>query len=319
MLGTAAVIGDDHAHPGGRPRLTDTAHEPGHVGRIAVAGDHHVDRSPVLAVPLTCPSQVLVAGVCPQAHAPLQRREPQRQGERSEHERAQAEVRVGEVDPPAEIAQGPLRASLEGIAWRTHVRSARSALRGSSGASGEKSAMPISDTLARIPAGSLSARDPRHRTGQACELVPSDAGQRTGAPQRREVLVRQPRAGAPECSPQASEEVPGIGRLAQAVDLEQPTPLVEAASQLLHGRVCVGVHHGCLWHERLGIAGPQHVHRQRPVLGVSELAVGHLLPGRPQYAPIGVGEEPPPAGELGRRHGKALVLVEALERRESAG
>ena len=83
MLGTAVVIGDDHAHTGGRPRLADAAHEPGHMGGVAVAGDHHVDRPSVLAIPLTRPSQVLVAGVCPQAHAPLQRREPQRQGERS--------------------------------------------------------------------------------------------------------------------------------------------------------------------------------------------------------------------------------------------
>ena len=62
VLGPAAVVGDDDAHQLARRRLADAPHERRDPLGVAVAGDHHVDRLALLAVPRDRPAVAVGAG-----------------------------------------------------------------------------------------------------------------------------------------------------------------------------------------------------------------------------------------------------------------
>ena len=83
-------------------------------------------------------------------------------------------------------------------------------------------------------------------------------------------------------------------------------------------RIVVGVQHGRVRDERLGVAGAQHVERKRAVLGVVHVPVGHLFPRGARHARVGVRKEAPPADQLDRRQG-AFVHLQPLEPRPAVG
>ncbi len=77
--------------------------------------------------------------------------------------------------------------------------------------------------------------------------------------------------------------------------------------------------HGRLGHERLRIAGAEHVDRENPVLGVGNLAKRYLPPRGTRHAGVGVGEEAASADQLDRLERRTLALVQALDLRGAVG
>ena len=128
----------------------------------------------------------------------------------------------------------------------------------------------------RQPLRARAEQAPARRTHMVTASPPrASPGARPAERRSRASSRRAPR----ELPAQPRAACAGDGGLAPAVDLAQAPPLVEAAAQLLQRRVGVGVPHRGRRHERLGVAGAQHVDREHAILGVGNLAKRHALPG----------------------------------------
>ncbi len=239
----------------------------------------------------------------------MQRGEAQREGDQPPQDRAQAEVGVGQVDAPAQVRERAFGAALDGVVAHRAGRPVRCrrwkigcACRASR-SSGSNDERPSSESLRRAPAGSRSARDPSSDSGEAHDMVTGERRERRAALGRRGAATVQLAPRPPQLPAQPPREVRGRERLAPAVDLAQAAPLVEAAAQLLGGRVGVGVQDGRVGDVGPRVAGAQHVDREQPILGVGDLAERRALPGGARDAGVGVGEEPARADQRERGQG----------------
>ncbi len=138
-------------------------------------------------------------------------------------------------------------------------------------------------------------------------MVTSERHERSSTTGSRGAFRSQLAPRPTDLSAQLAHETHWGGGLLPVVHLAQSAPLVEATAQLLQRAVLVRVHHRSLGHIGLGVAGPQHVDREHPVLGIGDLAKRHLFPGSARNAGVGVGEEATPADQLDGRQ-RALAL-----------
>ncbi len=152
---------------------------------------------------------------------------------------------------------------------------------------------------------SARRRRPRHavgagaddRAGLADRVVAQRPRQRAHERAALDPLAAQPALVVADQPADRQRRVDGVGDLDVVEHLAQRAELVEVAPQELRRRVVVRVQHAGVRVVDLRVAGLDHLAPEQLVLGVGDLAVGHLAPRRLGHAAVDVGEEAQPARE----------------------